>query len=532
MLPVALAVTLAAAAPAARRTFAFVPPSAADEDTKALGLVLQSRTAEVLRATGHFNELHAKQMLSMAGTEAFKPEQFGSDPKADADVAWYLGADVFLSGVLEKADSGGLVFKGASGVRGQPPAAIKPVKMGTTPVLALNQAIEDISKQMAAFAKKKVAKWPDLKVGTSNDEALLSYARCHQAVLRQSMGIEAPVTLNAEAVAAAIADCKKAVELDPKFTHAKLALALAYAIEGSDTEATRLLAQTGEQDSALYWTARFWLVTRYQSPEAGEQVLRAAIEKRPGFLLAQIYLCEELTALAQYEKGLKACEDAAAATPKGVFPLLRVGKALARTGKKDDAIRKSQEALALEPAALKSREASLQLASRWIDAGKPNEAIDILEQIANDPQVRGEELLRLGYAYQLKGQLDTAKGLYDKAVAKATAPGEWRTRGRAQYNLAVLHAKAGAKDKAMAALRESMKTGFKMKTHDAALTDVVRQVERADLSAAPAKGDKPSLAPASTAPREVNLFQVDASGELEVGPSGKAPPPDFIKLKF
>ena len=33
-------------------------------------------------------------------------------------------------------------------------------------------------------------------------------------------------------------------------------------------------------------------------------------------------------------------------------------------------------------------------------------------------------------------------------------------------------------------------------------------------------------------PREVTLFQVDATGELEVGPSGKAPPPDFIKLKF
>ncbi len=529
MLLAALAVTLAAAPPAARQTFAFVPPSGADDDTKALGLVLQTRTAEVLRATGHFNELHAKQMLSMAGAEAFKPEQFGQDPKKDADVAWYLGADLFLSGVLEKADTG-YMFKGASGVRGQPLSAIKPVKMGDKPTLALNQAIEDISKQVVAFSKKKVAKWPDLKVGTGSDEALLAYARCHATVLRQSMGIESPVTLNADVVTKAIDDCKKALELDPKFTQAKLALALAYAIEGSDVEATKLLAETGEQDTAVYWTARFWLVTRYQTPEAGEQVLRAAIEKRPGFLLAQIYLCEELTALGQYEKALKACEEAAAATPKGVFPLLRVGKALARNGKMKEAIEKSQDALKLEPAALKSREASLQLASRFIDAGNPNEAIDILEQIANDPQARGEELLRLGYAFQLKGEAEAAKGLYDKAIAKATSPGEWRTRGRAWYNLATLNAKAGAKDKAKAALQESMKTGFRAKKFEGPLAEIAREVERADLQAA--QSGKSKLAPVSTPPREVNLFQVDASGELEVGPSGKQPPPDFIKLKF
>ncbi len=538
MLPVAVAVTLAAAAPQPRLTFAFVPPGAADDDARALGLVLQVRTSEVLRATGLFNELHAKQMLSMLGAEAFKPESFGMKAQVDADVAWYLGAEVFLSGVLEKneprpprgtGESAGLTFTGFSGARGSAPAAIKAVKMGATPVAVVNQGIGDIAKQIAALTKKKVAKWPDLTVGTANDEALLAYARCHATVLRQPMGIENPVVLNAEAVTQAIADCKKALELDPKFTSAKVALALAYAIEGSDEQATKLLAEAGEVDSALYWVTRFWLVTRFQSPEAGEGVLRAGIEKRPGFLLAQIYLCESLTALQQFEKALKACDEAVAATPKGVFPLLRVGKALARNGKHDEAIKKSQEALALEPSGLKSREASLQLASRFVDAGKLNDAIGILEQIANDEQARGEELLRLGYAYQLKGDAAAAKPLFEKAIAKATSPGEWRTRGRAYYDLAVLNAKAGAKDKAKDALRESLRTGFKMKKVDASLTDLAREVERADLAATSDPKAPKKLTPA---PREVTLFQVDASGELEAGPSGKPPPPDFIKLKF
>jgi len=529
MLPVALAVTLAASAPQPRLTFAFVPPGAADDDARALGLVLQVRTSEALRATGLFNELHAKQMLSMLGAEAFKPESFGMKAQTDADVAWYLGADVFLSGMLEKTDKG-LSFTGFSGGRGGPQVPIKPVKMGATAVAALNQGIADVTKQAANLSKKKVAKWPDLTVGTSSDEALLAYARCHATVLKQPMGIENPVVLNAEVVTQAIADCKKALELDPKFTSAKVALALAYAIEGSDEQATKLLAEVGEVDSALYWVTRFWLVTRFQSPEAGEGVLRAGIEKRPGFLLAQIYLCESLTALQQYEKALKACDEAAAATPKGVFPLLRAGKALARNGKHDEAIKKSREALALEPPGLKSREASLQLASRFVDAGKLNDAVGILEQIANDEQARGEELLRLGYAYQLKGDAAAAKPLFEKAIAKASSPGEWRTRGRAYYDLAVLHAKAGAKDKAKAALTESYRTGFKMKKVDASLTELAREVERADLQAAnDPKAPKRNLTPA---PREVTLFQVDASGELEAGPSGKPPPPDFIKLKF
>lgn len=527
MVSLLLAVTMTAAAPASSRlTFAFIPPAGSDDDTKALGLVLQVRTSEVLRATGLFNELHAKQMLSMAGAEAFKADTFGKDPAADADVAWYLGADGFLSGKLDKGDKA-YGFTGTWGLRGVPGIALKPVKLPATPVAALNAGIAELSKQMATMSKKKVGKWPDLTVGTANDEALLAYARCHAIVLRQSMGIENPVTLNADAVTSAIASCRKALELDPKFTAAKVALALAEAIEGSDTEATTLLSETGEVDSGLYWVARFWLVTRYQSPEAGEGLLRQALEKRPGFLLAQIYLCEELTALAAYDKALKACEETAAITPKAVFPQLRVGKALARNGKLEEGLKKSVEALALEPASLKSREASLQLASRYIDASKPNDAVSILEQIASDEKARGEELLRLGYAYHLKGDEDAAKGLYEKAIARATSPGEWRTRGRGWYDLAVIHAKANQKEKARAALKESMKQGFKTKKLDPVLTDVARDVERSAMTAP----DKTVMV-APLVPREVTLVRIDASGELEVGPPPKAPPPDFIKLRF
>ena len=91
-----------------------------------------------------------------------------------------------------------------------------------------------------------------------------------------------------------------------------------------------------------------------------------------------------------------------------------------------------------------------------------------------------------------------------------------------------MEAKAGAKDKAKDALKESMRQGFKMKTVDASLTELAREVERAAMTAPDKKGGA-KLAPP---PREVTLFQIDASGELEAGPPAKDPPPDFIKLKF
>jgi tetratricopeptide (TPR) repeat protein len=501
-----------------------MPPGGADEEALAMGLVLQTRIAEVLRASGMFNELHAKQLFSMAAAEGVKPDAFGQDPAADANMAWHLGADAFLSGAL--VHDQGWTFTGAIGVRGAPATAIKPMNLGDKPVVALNKAIADLSKQIAQATKRSVAKWPDLTVGTTSDTALAAYSRCLSVVERQSMGIENPVMLNSEVLTGALNACRAALQADPKFTAAKLALALGQAIGGNDEEATKALADAGEQDSAIYWITRFWLVSRYQTPEAGEGVLRQALEKRPGFLLAQMYLCEDLTVLGKNDKALAACEEAAAATPKGVVPLLRVGKVLARLKRHDDAIKKSQDALALEANGLKSRTGRLELASRYVDANKLAEAVSTLEPIGKDENARGEELLRLGYAHQLRGQNDLAQGFYEKAIAKATAPGEWRTLGRAQYDLAIVHAKAGAKDKAKEALRQSRLTGFAPNAMDAALNEVVKDLDR------PEPGDKMKKPSAKPAPREVNLFRIDAAGEVVFASGSPTPPKDFARIRF
>src|SRR5258705_14004118 len=111
------------------------------------------------------------------------------------------------------------------------------------------------------------------------------------------------------------------------------------------------------------------------------------------------------------------------------------------------------------------------------------EEIAELERLVNDEHARGEEILRLGYAWELKGEAGKAMPLYEQAIARASSPGEWRTRGRAWYDIAVLQAHAGNNGKAQGALAEAYKTGYRRADLDPALKGIARELERGQVSA-------------------------------------------------
>ena len=69
--------------------------------------------------------------------------------------------------------------------------------------------------------------------------------------------------------------------------------------------------------------ARVGLVTRYQSTEAGEAVLKEAIAKEPGFLLARGYLAELLNTEGKHADAAKVWQDYAAGTPNNPFIISR-----------------------------------------------------------------------------------------------------------------------------------------------------------------------------------------------------------------
>ena len=505
-----------------RPVLAVFPPSAADPAGKELALLIQARTSAVLATTDKYSDVHLKQILAMASREGLDIEAL--DPKQSERAAKLLGAERIIWGQLERNDKG---FKLKAVVTDLAKLTRVEVQLGADLAQAVEAAATTVSHAMLRVDGVKGFKTPPAS-STKSDVAMQAFSHCYATVVRQPMGIENPAVLDAPELETAITQCKEALAADPKFAPAAAALGLAYAILGNDADAVKTLAplKGADLDQPLYWIARFWEVTRYQSNDAGEGLLREAISKRPGFLLARAYLGELLDTLGKHDKAAAAWEEFLVVAPADPYVLGRLGKSLARLAKHDEAIAITLKALALEP---RSREMRLQLASRYIDANKLDDALPVLTALTDEPDARGEVMLRLGYAYFLKGSMELAAPLFEKAIARAKSPGEWRTRGRAHYDLALVHAKKHP-DRAEAALKASLLTGYKVKALDPALQKIAQKLERAELSKAEKKGAKKE-APV-VLPREASLFPVDKFGEVDAASAKPAAPEGFMIVHF
>ncbi len=506
--------TLALAGVPQKPVIALLPSAADASEVTALGVLLEARANELLEASGKYSLLHAKQVAAMVEQEGLNPVSL-SEPEAAATARAVLGADRVVTVVLEKTATGSNLL-GAIVDGGKKPTAFT-VKLPADWPGALRQGSEAIARAVLAQDKgslpKKVSAQPD----SSNEKALQALGRCYVPVIRQSLGVEAPVMILGEELDGAAGDCREALTEDKTLTFAQATLALAQAIVGDDALATESLAGLGEKQEAFepYTLARFWLITRYQSNEAGVAFLRDASKKHPGELVLRSYLGDLLGALGQHDKALEAWQDYLALAPRSAFAQGRVGRTLARLGKHDEAIAAAKQAITLAPS---GRDAKLQLASRYIDAGKLDEAIATLTPLTTGPLARPEQVLRLGWATWLKGDVDGAGKLFQAVIdSTKSQPAQWRTRGRAFYNLAMVEAKRGKTDAAAKAYQASLDTEFRVKQVDPSLTAIARAAEK--------NAPKPV---AATPRKESSLFPVDGTGEPDttaakpVAPKGLA----------
>lgn len=513
-LAVALASTLAAAAPPQRRpVIALLPATSTAAELQPLGLLVEARASELLEQSGRYSELHLKQVLSMAEQESLSAEAMADLKKSDA-ARLALGADRVVSVSLEPKDKG-LLLTGAIG------DGKKVTPFTATLPAAWPQALKDGSDAIArAMLKLDGAALPRgaAEPESRSQEALQALGACAAVVLKQPLGIENPAVLEGHELEGAIAQCAKAVAADPALHYAVAMLALARAIDGDDAAATRDLAGLSEKDGATeaFTLARFWLLTRYQSNEAGVAFLESVAKAHPGELIAREYLAETLGLVGEVPRALAAWDAYLALAPSSPFAHGQRSRALARLGRYDEAIAAAKKAVELDPA---GRDARLQLASRYVDAAKHDLAIAALTPLVAQPDARGEHALRLGWAYWLKGDVDAAAKYFKQALDLATRPAEWRTRGRAFYDLALVEAKRGDKDASRVALRAALQTGYKVKQVDPLLLELARDVERAQPGAQGAD----SGARRTLLPRESSLFPVDPYGELD--PKAKKPPP-------
>lgn len=496
---------------------ALMPTSSRLPELQKLGLLIDARASELLELAAKTNELHLRQVLAMADSESIDPSTL-SDPKIASLARINLGADRVVTSTLE-AKGSGLLLTGAviDATRSTPFS----VELPTTWPEAVVAGSEAIAKAVNGGAPKRASTQPESK----SQEALVALADCYATVVRQPMAIETPAVLEPAELDAAIGSCRKSLELDPTLRFAQATLALAQAINGDDSGAAKSLGALADADDVVeqYSLARFWLLTRYQSNDAGLAFLRSIVARHPTELIARAAVAETLASLNENAKAIDAWNEVLSVVPSSPIALGRLSRAQARAGKRDESLVSAKKALELAP---QSHEARLQLASRYIDLAKPDDAITTLKPLTDLKSPRGEHLLRLGWAYWIKGDRERAATYFQQALDRATGVSEWRTRGRAFYNLALVEAKRGQTDAAKVALKASFQTGFRMRTLDESLVTVSRDVERSGAQAFDG-GNRPSLMP-----RESSLFPLDLFGEIQPLATKPPPPEGLVLFRF
>lgn len=512
----------AAAAPARLPVLVVLPPAAPSDTTaREYAMLVQARAYGQLLGQGRFAMPHIKQILSMLPGEGLKPDQLGAQEAAER-AAKRLGGDAYVFGELVPGPKEWTLNATANLVDGKKPQKLTlklDLENGTV------KAIEDSGDQLATALfklvvtdKKQAIALQDVAPSTLSDAAMKSFARCYSTLVRQPAGIENPTVLDESEVRGAVTACEQAAKDDPGFSGAQAGLALAFAILGDDGRAAKALKLVGTEDAMqpLAWQARFWLVTRYESGAAGEQVLRDAIFAQPGFLLARSYLAELLDTLGEHEKAASAWTAYSAFVPGDPFMKTRLARSLSRQGKHEEAIALAKQTVAAHP---NSREAKLQLANCHIDANQWDEAVAVLEQLKPLPEAHPDVFLRLGWAAFRKGDAVSAKPLYEEALTRATKPSQWRLRGRAHYDLALVHLKAKDEPKAEEELKASLATGYRLKAVDPVAAPLLRKIEKAQ-----AKVPYRPLPNERVLPKEVSLFPLNQFGEVD--PKAKRPVPE------
>jgi hypothetical protein len=201
---------------------AVMPPSAADDELRAFGMMLEARAGELIEQSGKFSELHVKQVLAMAEAEGLAPTQL-SDEAIARQARIFLGADRVVT-VKLAAEAKGMTLTGAiiDAKKTTPFTAKLPLAWPE----ALNQGSEAVAKAVLATEQAKLSKKPSAQPESKSSQALRALAQCYAIVIRQPLGIDNPAVLDGEALDGASALCEKALVDDPSLRFANAVLSL------------------------------------------------------------------------------------------------------------------------------------------------------------------------------------------------------------------------------------------------------------------------------------------------------------------
>ena len=412
-----------------------------------------------LRATRKVNLIHPKQLNAVI--KNYSSPKSNEDPKSLLRAhARSLGANWIVATSLEMEDDKFKTIIDIFHVNGK--------RFGSTNISAQEslELLNGVSEKVFGLLKEVGAISLDMpnpatvSPKTKSLDALLTYASCYQVLVQQSIGIRQPVMLNSHLVDEAIELCEESKKHDKSFEAARASLGLAYALKGKKQKAELFLGSVKNSKAMLpfYWIGKFWVLSRYYNSEQALEVLEDAIDIYPGFLLARGYLGESLNTMGRNDEALKVFEAYLNQVPNQPWVMGQIGYTYAKLRNSAKAIEWTKKGLRMNP---KDGVLMLMLASRMVDSGQYTESVAILRRIINEGNRRGEVYLRLGYSLLLLGENSEAERYFRTALLKSSSPSEWRTRGRARYDLAKLWMRMNNPDNAIRQLRMAVKEGFR-----------------------------------------------------------------------
>lgn len=455
----ALILALFPSAALAANTLIVVPPSAEQRplgDAKEAILLMQ---LAALRGYEGLSVTHPKQ-LNRALEHYERALADRSEAARRAALAAAFGADRVIFSEVSLGKKARMTLRIES-PRNKRPKKVSFEAAGLLPLLeAMPAQLARLLKKGGVSAKRRSDS--GAVPSTKSMPALLKYAACHQRLIRQPIGIRFPVVLDKTNIDRAVALCKEARKLDPKLLEVDAALAFAYALKGDQANAQKMLATVKKSKKTrylpLYWIGKFWALSRFHHPDLAARALREAIEQRPGFLLARGYLGDTFAAMKRFDDAYGTFEQYLKLVPAQPWVMGRLGYISAKRKDLKGAISWTQRALRTAPT---DSELLLEMASRYVDAGEHKKAITILKRLIGEGAARGEVYLRLGYAQLKLGNLAAAEKELLRAIEKASRAAEWRTRGRARYDLAKLWAQSGLREKALEQLQLAVDEGYR-----------------------------------------------------------------------
>lgn len=240
--------------------------------------------------------------------------------------------------------------------------------------------------------------------------AVFQSAAFQNAALQNNFYEQGMKALDARHYQEAVDDFRNAIAAEPRDYALHFNLALAYSLLGSDPEAIAEYRKTLDLKPDVYQAELNLSILLLRDGRPGEAMpyLTAAVANKPREFRPRYYLAEALAQTGEPQRAAESYKMALEIDPKSAAAEAGLARVLAKQKNVADAAAHFRKAAELDPA---YREALLELASLYEDAGQLDDAISIYNQFPDNPAAQEREgalLLKTGKGAEAVAHLEDA----------------------------------------------------------------------------------------------------------------------------